>query len=219
MNSRKKEPASYDFMVKLLILGDSATGKSAIMDRFCESVFSTNHIATIGVDFKYKTVDCEGKRIKLQIWDTAGQEKFRSIVQTYYKGAMGIVLTYAINDRKSFKNVEMWMKEIQTNAAKGVVVLLVGNKIDLTTRVIEEAEGKQMAQKYGVKFFETSAKDGTNIDDLFYEIAREIKIRVANDPSLLAQAAEANDPRNGSVRLKKPGEENDNQPSGKKCKC
>jgi len=182
MNRKAKE--GYDFQVKLLMLGDSAVGKSSLITRFCEDTTTSNHIPTIGVDFKYKTIDCEGTKIKLQIWDTAGQEKFRSIVQTYYKGAMGIVLTYAINDRKSFQNIENWMKQISTNAAKGIVVILVGNKADLLERVVETSEGKRVAETHNIKFFESSAKDGENVDMIFHELAKEIKTRILSDPSM-----------------------------------
>lgn len=113
--------------------------------------------------------------MKLQIWDTAGQEKYRSIVQTYYKGAVGIILVYSVNDRKSFQNVDSWMKQIKTNAAESVVIILIGNKCDVNDRQVEKSEGQRIADQYGISFFETSAKDGTNVAEAFYGIAKEIK--------------------------------------------
>lgn len=185
MTHRVKEAEPYDFLVKLLILGDSSVGKSSLMNRFCSGTFNSSHVATIGVDFKYKTIECDSKRIKLQIWDTAGQEKYRSIVKSYYKGAMGIILTYAINDRRSFQNVESWMKQISTNAAQGVIILLVGNKSDLSERVVETSEGQKMADNHNIGFLEVSAKDGTYVYDAFQELSKQIKNKIHEDPSLL----------------------------------
>lgn len=181
MKPANSEP--YDHMIKLLILGDSTVGKSALMNKFCENVFSTTHIATIGVDFKYKNIFCDDKKIKLQIWDTAGQEKFRSIMRTYYKGAMGIVLTYAVTDKKSFQNIENWLKQIQNNAAADVVIVLVGNKCDLKEREVTTEEGNEVANKFGLKFFETSAKEGTNVHEVFYHIASVIKEKLGDAPA------------------------------------
>ena len=122
--------------------------------------------------------------MKLQIWDTAGQEKFRSIMKTYYKGATGIMLTYSIIDRKSFQNVENWLKQIQINAAADVIVVLVGNKCDLGEREITIAEGQQLAKKHSLEFFETSAKDGTNVNEVFHYLANVIKNKMADNPAL-----------------------------------
>ena len=222
MTHRVKEAGPYDFMVKLLILGDSSVGKSSLMNRFCSEIFSSSHIATIGVDFKYKTIECESKRIKLQIWDTAGQEKYRSIVKTYYKGAMGIILTYAINDRKSFQNVESWMKQISTNAAQGIIVLLVGNKSDLSERVVEKAEGKRVAESYNISFFETSAKDGENVQEIFHELARQIKNKILEDPTLLVETnAGTTNQAAGIIKLEPPvvQQGQTNAQASKGCKC
>ena len=119
-------------------------------------------------------IDTGATRIKLQIWDTAGQEKYRSIVQTYYKGASGIILTYAVNDRTSFMNVEKWVKQIQNDAIENVVVILVGNKCDLPNREVEVTEGQRLADKYGMKFFETSATSGVNVKETFFRLGKEI---------------------------------------------
>lgn len=121
----------------------------------------------------------------MQIWDTAGQEKFRSIMKTYYKGATGIILTYSIADRKSFQNVENWLKQIQIHASADVNVVLVGNKCDLTERDVTTIEGQQLAQKHSLQFFETSAKEGTNVNEVFYHLAKVIKTKQEENPALL----------------------------------
>ena len=122
-----------------------------------------------------KTMEVEGKRIKLQIMDTAGQEKYRSIVQTFYKGAVGIILLYSVDDEKTFQNIHSWMKLIKTNTVDGACIILVGNKCDMRERQVEKSEGQKMAQKYGIKFYETSAKEGTNVEEAFFDITKQIK--------------------------------------------
>mmetsp|Transcript_23366 Transcript_23366/g.20305 ORF Transcript_23366/g.20305 Transcript_23366/m.20305 type:complete len:137 (-) Transcript_23366:904-1314(-) len=127
---------AYDFIAKLLIIGDSGVGKTCLLLRFCENNFTTSHLATIGIDFKLKNIETQGKKIKMQIWDTAGQERFKTITQTYYRGAMGIVLTYACNDMDSFNNVDSWMSQIKTHASHEVQMILVANKSDMPDRAV-----------------------------------------------------------------------------------
>jgi len=190
----------YDIMIKLLIIGDSSVGKTCLLQKFCDGIYSDTHIATIGIDFKIKTIDVENKKIKMQIWDTAGQEKFKSIVQTYYKGAMGIIVVYSIGDKRSFANVEAWMKQIKQNAAIDIAIILVGNKSDLPDRQVETSEGEELARKHKIKFFETSAKEGYNVNQAFMEIAKEIKDRVGEDPNY--EKKFAHDSGTGGVKLR-----------------
>lgn len=135
----KKE--GYDWLAKMLIIGDSGVGKTNILLRFCENNFLTSHLTTIGnsilnpgIDFKIKTIEIDGKKIRMQIWDTAGQERFKTITQTYYKGAMGIIMTYAVNDRDTFAAIENWIKQIKMHASDNVIRILVGNKSDCEDR-------------------------------------------------------------------------------------
>jgi Ras-related protein Rab-8A len=117
----------------------------------------------------------------MQVWDTAGQERFQTITQTYYKGSMGIILTYAVNDRESFKNIEKWMKQIKQHASENVCKILIGNKCDMPDRQVEQSEGKQLADSHGIPFFETSAKENINIDACFNTIATDIKDKMLLD--------------------------------------
>lgn len=177
--------ADYDYLIKLLLIGDSGVGKSCLLLRFSDDSFTTSFITTIGIDFKIRTVDLDGKRIKLQIWDTAGQERFRTITTAYYRGAMGILLVYDVTDESSFHNIRNWIKNIEQNASDNVNKVLIGNKADMdeSKRAVPTARGQALADEFGIKFFETSAKTSMNVEDAFYAIARDIKMRLADTDS------------------------------------
>jgi len=159
-------------LFKVLLIGDSGTGKSCLLIRFAEDIFSDNYISTIGVDFKIKTITVEGKTVKMQVWDTAGQERFRTITASYYRGSNGIIIVYDVTDRESFDHVSYWMKEIDRLASPDVCRLLVGNKSDLSEkRIVSTEEGQALANQHGVPFIETSAKDNQNVENLFTQMA------------------------------------------------
>lgn len=156
-------------------MGDSGVGKSCIILRYIENNFSTNLMNSIGVDFKLKNIELDNKKIKLQIWDTAGQERFRTITTSYYKGAHAILIVFDITDRESFEHVRNWMADIDKFAKEGVLRILVGNKCDLeNSRQVRKEEGNEIANKYGIKYIETSAKETTNIEDLFISTAKNL---------------------------------------------
>jgi Ras-related protein Rab-1A len=157
---------------EVLLIGDSGTGKSCLLVRFADNIFSENYISTIGVDFKIKTITSEGKTVKLQVWDTAGQERFRTITASYYRGSNGIILVYDITDRDSFEHVAYWMKEVDRLASPDVCRIVVGNKSDLSDkRVVSTEEGQALANQYGVQFLETSARENSNVENAFMKMA------------------------------------------------
>ena len=158
-----------EFLFKILLLGDSGVGKSSIILRYIENNFSQNLMNSIGVDFKLKNIEVKGKKVKLQVWDTAGQERFRTITTSYYKGAQAIIVVFDITDRDSFEHVKNWMADVDKFAKEGVLRILSGNKCDLEhMRKISKDEGKELASKYGIQYIETSAKETTNIEELFF---------------------------------------------------
>ena len=164
---------NYDFIFKVLLLGNSDVGKSSLLLRYVDSVWSDTFVPTIGVDFKVKTIEIGGKKVKLQIWDTAGQERFRTVVSTYFRGAHGIFLIYDITNRDSFKNLENWLIEIEKNASENVLKILIGNKNDLEDeRDITPDEGKAFANRNGMQFIETSAKMNTNVNEAFETLGK-----------------------------------------------
>ncbi|CAG7888687.1 unnamed protein product [Brassica rapa] len=177
--------ADYDYLIKLLLIGDSGVGKSCLLLRFSDGSFTTSFITTIGIDFKIRTIELDGKRIKLQIWDTAGQERFRTITTAYYRGAMGILLVYDVTDESSFNNIRNWIRNIEQHASDNVNKILVGNKADMDERkrAVPTAKGQALADEYGIKFFETSAKTNLNVEEVFFSIGKDIKQRLSDTDS------------------------------------
>jgi Ras-related protein Rab-1A len=178
-------PPEYDYLFKLLLIGDSGVGKSCLLIRFADDTYTESYISTIGVDFKIRTIELEGKTVKLQIWDTAGQERFRTITSSYYRGAHGIIIVYDVTDQESFDNVKQWLHEIDRYATDDVNKLLVGNKSDLTSKkVVTYEAAKEFADSVGMEFLETSAKNATNVEKAFMAMATQIKERMANQPAV-----------------------------------
>ncbi|KAI1329297.1 P-loop containing nucleoside triphosphate hydrolase protein [Xylariaceae sp. FL0255] len=168
----------YDYLFKLLLIGDSGVGKSCLLLRFADDTYTESYISTIGVDFKIRTIELDGKTVKLQIWDTAGQERFRTITSSYYRGAHGICVVYDVTDMDSFNNVKQWLQEIDRYATEGVNKLLVGNKSDMSDKkVVEYTVAKEFADSLGIPFLETSAKNASNVEQAFLTMARQIKER------------------------------------------
>jgi len=177
--------SEYDYLFKLLLIGDSGVGKSCLLLRFADHTYTESYISTIGVDFKIRTIDLDGKTIKLQIWDTAGQERFRTITSSYYRGAHGIIVVYDVTDQESFNNVKQWLSEIERYANTTVNKLLVGNKCDLNTkRTVDYETAKDFADKLDIPFLETSAKAATNVEKAFLTMAAEIKKSVGKQGPL-----------------------------------
>jgi len=207
MNLQPGAGGEFDYLFKLLLIGNSGVGKSCMLLRYSENNFTTNFFNTIGVDFKIKSIVLDGKNIKLQIWDTAGQDRFRTITSSYYRGAQGIMVVYDITDRDSFDNIKSWMHEIEKYAQENVIRVLVGNKNDLgDKRKVSVEEGEALAKQYGILFFETSAKNANNIDMTFQAVAKLIMEKQASMPSRMNELGRvdkklhnnANTPKNDS---------------------
>uniref|UniRef100_A0A3Q2Q9E9 small monomeric GTPase n=1 Tax=Fundulus heteroclitus TaxID=8078 RepID=A0A3Q2Q9E9_FUNHE len=170
---------TYDYLFKLLLIGDSGVGKTCVLFRFSEDAFNSTFISTIGIDFKIRTIELDGKKIKLQIWDTAGQERFRTITTAYYRGAMGIMLVYDITNEKSFDNIKNWIRNIEEHASADVERMVLGNKCDVNDkRQVSKDRGEKLALEYGIKFMETSAKANINVENAFLTLARDIKAKM-----------------------------------------
>lgn len=164
----------YDHLFKLLIIGDSGVGKSSLLIRFSDNIFSGSYITTIGVDFKIRTVVINGERVKLQIWDTAGQERFRTITNTYYRGTHGVIVVYDVTNGESFANVKRWLQEIESNCDV-VNKVLVGNKNDDPARkVVITEDAQRFANQMDIQLFETSAKDNINVEEMFLAITEQV---------------------------------------------
>ncbi|KAJ1721698.1 GTP-binding protein [Coemansia erecta] len=175
---------SYDYLMKLLLIGDSGVGKSCLLLRFSDDQFTPSFITTIGIDFKIRTVEVDGKRIKLQIWDTAGQERFRTITTAYYRGAMGILLVYDVTDERSFNNIENWHMNVEQHASEGVNKILIGNKCDIEERrAVPKEKGQALARELNIEFMETSAKSNIQVEEAFLKLASDIKKRLLDTAS------------------------------------
>ena len=164
---------NYDYIFKVLLLGNSDVGKSSLLLRFVDKTWTDSFVPTIGVDFKVKTMEIGDKTVKMQIWDTAGQERFRNVVASYFRGSNGILLIYDVTNRDSFKNLDNWLEVIENNASDNVLKILIGNKVDLVDDIeIKKEEGQQFANRYNMQFIETSAKLDTNVSEAFETLAK-----------------------------------------------
>jgi len=173
--SSASKQRDYDYLFKLVLIGDSGVGKSCLLLRFADDSFTESYISTIGVDFRFRTVKIENKTVKLQIWDTAGQERFRTITSAYYRGADGIIMVFDLTTTESFDHVNDWLKEVNRYAAEGTAKLLVGNKCDRTAdRVVTEEQAKEFADELGIPYIETSAKSSKNVEESFLTMAGEL---------------------------------------------
>ena len=171
------------YIIKILTLGDTLVGKSSIVLRFSDNRFDDNQLATIGIDYKTKYIKVKDASVKVLLWDTAGQEKFRNIARQYYKGANGVLLIYDVCDRKSYERIGFWMDELkQNNEIEQLYIILVGNKIDLEEkRVITREEAEKYAEDNNINYLEVSAKTGEGILDLFNEVTKGTMDKVFND--------------------------------------
>ena len=171
----EEEESSYELLYKVIIIGDTAVGKSNILSRYVKDEFSSNSKSTVGVELGIKFLKIKNTKTKIQIWDTAGQERYRAITSSYFKGSNGCFIVYDITSEASFNNVENWYEQIQKETSKDIPILLVGNKCDLEDeRKISIEKGKEKAQNLNCAFFETSALKKINIDKIFEELVNNI---------------------------------------------
>jgi small GTP-binding protein len=166
---------SYSYLFKYIIIGDTGVGKSCLLLQFTDKRFQPIHDLTIGVEFGARMINIENKPIKLQIWDTAGQESFRSITRSYYRGAAGALLVYDITRRETFSHLTRWLQEARQNSHQNMVIMLIGNKSDLEhRRQVSKEEGEAFALENGLVFLETSAKTAANVESAFVKTAEKI---------------------------------------------
>ncbi|XP_076915212.1 ras-related protein RABA5b-like [Bidens hawaiensis] len=164
-----------EYLFKIVVIGDSAVGKSNLLSRFARDEFDAHSKATIGVEFQTQVVDIDGKEVKAQVWDTAGQERFRAVTSAYYRGAVGALIVYDISRRTTFDSIKRWLGELNTHCDTAMATMLVGNKSDLENiREVSVEEGKSLAEEEGLFFTETSALDSTNVTTAFEIVIREI---------------------------------------------
>ena len=165
----------FDVKYKIMVLGESKVDKTQLIKRYTKDQFGGVYLTTVGMDFQDKIIEIEDKKVRLQIWDTAGQERFRNVTKSYFQSSQGLVLVYDITDRESFEKINFWMENIKNNAPENAKLILVGNKCDLANeRKVSYEEGENYAKNLNIKFFEASARDGTNVNELFFYLANEI---------------------------------------------
>ena len=165
----------YDQKIKIMVIGESLVGKTALITKYTKNTFGGAYLTTVGIDFQDKFLNINGKEIKIELWDTAGQERFRNIAKNYFQSSDGFLLVYDLTKKSSFEKLDFWNEQISLNAPKETKYILVGNKKDLEDqREVKIEEGEEFAKKNNIKFYETSAKDGTNVIDVFETLAKEI---------------------------------------------
>ncbi|CAN6215636.1 unnamed protein product [Urochloa humidicola] len=171
-----------DYVFKIVVIGDSAVGKTQLLGRFTRDEFFLDSKSTIGIEFQTRTVDIARRRVKAQIWDTAGQERYRAVTSAYYRGALGAMLVYDVTRRRTFDHAARWVDELRAHADKSIVVMLIGNKADLATnggRAVAADEAAAFAEEQGLFFSEASALSGENVERAFFRLLEEIHANVS----------------------------------------
>ena len=177
-------------MLKFIMIGESCVGKTCIIMRYIDNTFTDNFLTTVGVDFKVRDIRIDEKPVKIQIWDTAGQEQFHTITKSYFRGADGIVLCFDLTSMVSLERTHLWMDSIRETASEKVSVILVGNKKDKEGREVTEEKARKLAQEYNVDYIETSAKTGENIDQVFETLTRAVLERKQTEPPVKTKTIE-----------------------------
>ncbi|KAL4384398.1 hypothetical protein GQ457_15G016330 [Hibiscus cannabinus] len=176
----RRPDEEYDYLFKVVLIGDSGVGKSNLLSRFTRNEFCLESKSTIGVEFATRTLQVEGRTVKAQIWDTAGQERYRAITSAYYRGALGALLVYDVSKPTTFENVSRWLKELRDHADSNIVIMMIGNKTDLKhLRAVATEDGQSYAEKEGLSFIETSALEATNVEKAFQTILSEIYRKIS----------------------------------------
>ncbi|XP_011094230.1 ras-related protein RABA3 isoform X1 [Sesamum indicum] len=176
-------PDKIDYVFKVVVIGDSAVGKTQLLSRFAKNEFCLDSKSTIGVEFQTRTVNINSKFVKAQIWDTAGQERYRAVTSAYYRGALGAMLVYDVTKRQSFDHVARWVEELRAHADNSIVIALIGNKADLADlRTVPTEDAVEFAENQGLYFFETSALSGENVDTAFRKLLEEIYNVISKKP-------------------------------------
>ena len=166
---------SYDEKIKLMVIGETRVGKTALIKKYTKNDFGGVYLTTVGIDFQEKIINVEDKSIKLQIWDTAGEERFRNIAKNYFHTSDGFLIVYDISCRDSFEKLSFWLEQIRLNAPEHTKCIVAGNKCDLEEkREVNKNEGEDFSKENNINFFETSAKEGTNVNEIFQVLSNEI---------------------------------------------
>ncbi|XP_012436531.1 ras-related protein RABA2a [Gossypium raimondii] len=191
----RRPDEEYDYLFKVVLIGDSGVGKSNLLSRFTRNEFCLESKSTIGVEFATRTLQVEGRTVKAQIWDTAGQERYRAITSAYYRGALGALLVYDVTKPTTFENVSRWLKELRDHADSNIVIMMIGNKTDLKhLRAVATEDGQSYAEKEGLSFIETSALEAINVEKAFQTILSEIYRKISK------KSLSSDEPAPASVR-------------------
>lgn len=210
------ESSNYDYLFKVVLIGDSGVGKSNLLSRFTRNEFNLESKSTIGVEFATRSINVDSKVVKAQIWDTAGQERYRAITSAYYRGAVGALLVYDIAKHGTYENVTRWLKELRDHADANIVIMLVGNKSDLKhLRAVPTEEARGFAAENSLSFIETSALDASNVESAFQTILTDI-YRIVSSKSL-ESSGDVIKPSGGETILVTPTADDGGQKQGGKC--
>ncbi|XP_021766009.1 ras-related protein RABA1f [Chenopodium quinoa] len=190
----------YDYLFKVVLIGDSGVGKSNLLSRFTRNEFSLESKSTIGVEFATRSIRVDDKIVKAQIWDTAGQERYRAITSAYYRGAVGALVVYDVTRHVTFENVQRWLKELRDHTDSNIVIMLVGNKADLRhLRAVSVEDAKGFAERENTFFMETSALEALNVENAFTEVLSQIyhvvsrkALDIGDDPAALPKGQNIN---------------------------